>query len=203
MRLVCISDMHGYKIPIPDGDVLICAGDYLRTESLLELEAFNLWLGTLPHRHKIVIAGNHDFVFEKHLEVARAALTSAIYLQDSEVVIDGVRFYGSPWQPEFFSWAFNLPRGQKIADKWAMIPNNTDVLITHGPPNGILDKVQRGHVGCEELLKVVQAVKPSLHIFGHIHEGYGQVEIGETLFVNASICTDRYKPTNQPICVDI
>jgi len=99
------------------------------------------------------------------------------YLENSGVEIDGVKFWGSPWQPEFFNWAFNLPRGRRLAEIWALIPDDTEVLITHTPPYGILDRVDSGeHVGCEDLRRALQRVKPKVHVFGHIHEDRGVVE---------------------------
>mmetsp|Transcript_16731 Transcript_16731/g.18126 ORF Transcript_16731/g.18126 Transcript_16731/m.18126 type:complete len:280 (-) Transcript_16731:178-1017(-) len=113
-----------------------------------------------------------------------------------------LKVYGSPWQPEFFSWAFNLTRGPELAEKWAMIPTDTDVLITHGPPHGILDKTSdKVNAGCEELSKLFDTgvISPRIHIFGHIHEGYGATRVGGTVYCNASTCTLSYRPTNKPI----
>jgi predicted phosphodiesterase len=206
VRIVCISDTHGRHddLVVPDGDVLIHAGDFTGRGEKAEVVAFSNWLAGLPHARKLVAAGNHDFAFEKRPSEARSWLTAATYLQDSGVTIDGVTFWGSPWQPRFFDWAFNLDRGAPLAAKWALIPANTDVLVTHGPPHGILDRTSSGlHVGCEELLKVVERVRPKVHVFGHIHEAYGQVVKGPTRFVNASNCTLRYQPTNPPIVVDL
>ena len=125
------------------------------------------------------------------------------YLQDSEVTIDGIKFYGSPWQPEFYNWAFNLPRGEKLAQKWAEIPDNTDVLITHGPAYGILDYAPMGgHVGCEELYKRISDIKPKIHVCGHIHNSYGQKTIDGIEFLNASVLNDRYEYAHKPIVVD-
>ncbi|MCI0709994.1 MAG: metallophosphatase domain-containing protein [Chloroflexi bacterium] len=202
MKLILISDTHAYHqhLQIPDGDVLIHAGDLTRIGELKDVVAFNDFLGTLPHPHKIVIAGNHDFCFERKPDEASPLLTNTIYLQDSEVTINGVKFYGSPWQPWFYDWAFNLRRGAEIREKWDLIPSDTGVLITHGPPFGYLDKTSRGdHAGCEELLKAITRIRPKLHVFGHIHEGYGVIEGQHTTFVNASICTLDYDPTNPPI----
>lgn len=147
MKLVCISDTHSLHRrlqSIPDGDVLIHAGDCLGQGTLENIEDFNDWLGSLPHRHKIVIAGNHDWAFQETPELARQALTSAIYLEDSGVEIEGVRFWGSPWTPIFMNWAFMLGRGEPLYEKWQLIPDDTDVLITHGPPQGIGDEVMFG-----------------------------------------------------------
>ncbi|HEV3440701.1 MAG TPA: metallophosphatase domain-containing protein [Gemmata sp.] len=189
MKIVCISDTHAqhHLIEVPDGDILIHAGDITRHGSLDDVESFNRWLGTLPHRHKVVICGNHDFCFQNQPTEARARITNAIYLEDSGCEIEGLTFYGSPWQPWFGGWAFNLARGEALAAKWAYIPVGVDVLITHGPPEGILDKTMRGDfVGCRDLLSRVLEVKPRLHVFGHIHEAAGQLTIEDTIFVNAS-----------------
>ncbi len=188
--IVAISDTHArhQELEVPDGDILIHAGDCTRHGDLGDLEAFNRWLGTLPHRHKILIAGNHDFCFQDSPDEAHRLVTNAIYLQDEALIIEGIKIWGSPWQPWFFDWAFNLPRGEQIAAKWALIPDDTQVLITHGPPAGILDRTfDDRDVGCEDLLQRVQQIRPRLHIFGHIHEAAGRRQIGETTFVNAAI----------------
>ncbi len=205
MRLVCISDTHSQheRLVLPEGDVLIHAGDATRRGTERELRAFNDWLGTLPHRHKIVIAGNHDFGFQERSGAA-GWMTNARYLQDRGVVLDGVRFYGSPWQPWFHDWAFNLPRGAALDAVWERIPEGTDVLVTHSPPFGTLDATVHGeHVGCEALAAHVTRLQPRVHVFGHIHEGYGVVERDGTRFVNASTCDVRYQPVNAPIVVDL
>lgn len=210
MRLVCISDTHSLhtQIPvIPNGDVLIHAGDGLGQGSLENLGDLNRWLGTLPHRHKIMIAGNHDWAFQDIQNEARALLSNAIYLEDSGVEIDGVHFWGSPWTPTFLNWAFMLDRGQPLQEKWLQIPENTDVLVTHGPPAGIGDVVSTGpssqNAGCRDLLERIDQLALKAHIFGHIHEGYGEYQRGQTRLINASTCTRRYAPTNPPIVLDI
>ena len=207
MKLICISDLHGQikNIDIPDGDVLIIAGDVCKGSTIAELESLNRYLGSLPHRHKILIAGNHDFGMEKLGKWAVTKLfTHAHYLEDAGITIEGMHFWGSPWQPEFFDWAFNLPRGEPLAEKWARIPNHTDVLITHGPPYTILDTTRQGQpVGCADLLAAVQRIKPRLHVFGHIHESYGQQEIDGIRFVNASILDVGYKAVNLPVVIEL
>jgi len=190
-----MADTHGFHedLRIPGGDVLIHAGDLTHMGKLDELRQVNEFLLRLPHRYKIVVAGNHDWGFQRQPEAARRALTAATYLEDEAVVIEGVKFYGSPWQPCFLDWAFNLPRGAPLAQKWDLIPQDTDVLITHGPPEGIGDRAldSRG-VGCSDLLRRVQQVQPKLHIFGHIHEDRGVWTRGKTTFVNATTneCTE-------------
>ena len=209
MRICCISDTHGQhrKFTIPEGDVLIHSGDFMYSgRNQGEIFDFNEWLGFLPHKHKIVVAGNHDILFETQ-HISRTLLTNATYLENSDTEIGGLRFWGSPIQPEFNDWAFNVKRGRDIKKYWDMIPQNTDVLITHGPPHGIRDQVRPGreveHLGCGELLKAVWRVNPTLHVFGHIHGGYGQCFLRQTAFVNASLLDERYQPTNKPIVVDI
>jgi predicted phosphodiesterase len=187
--------------------VLVHCGDFTMTGRLDEIAGFAAWLAPLPHRHKVVIAGNHDFGFERMPEAARATLGSVTYLEDAGCTIDGVTFYGSPYQPWFFDWAFNFPRdddGSAARERWAMIPDGVDVLLTHGPPRDIRDAVARSgeHVGCPQLLARVRAIRPAIHAFGHIHEGYGTETSDGTQFVNASICDERYRVVNAPIVVD-
>ncbi len=204
-RIVIISDTHTQHrgISVPDGDILIHAGDITRRGALADVRDFNAWLGTLPHQHKVVIAGNHDFCFESDLAAA-AALTNCIYLQDQAITIAGLVIYGSPWQPWFHDWAFNLPRGRELQEKWDLIPPNTDILVTHGPPLGIGDRVWSGEqVGCADLLAAVERIRPRLHIFGHIHEGYGTFGHAATTFVNASSCNRANTLANLPIVIDL
>lgn len=205
MRIVVVSDTHNFhhRIAIPGGDVLVHCGDMLGRGSLAELEAFDRFLAGLPHRHKIVIAGNHDWCFERQPKEARSRVRHATYLQDESVVIEGVKFYGSPWQPWFLDWAFNLERGEPLRRVWASIPEDTNVLVTHGPPQGILDRTTRGEpVGCEALRARVEELETPLHLFGHIHEGYGTERRGKTLFVNASTCNVRYQPLQPAVVLE-
>ncbi|XP_038047109.1 metallophosphoesterase MPPED2-like isoform X2 [Patiria miniata] len=231
-RFVCISDTFSrtsHMAKIPEGDILIHAGNFSNIGLPREVVAFNEFLGHLPHRHKIVIAGNHEVTFDRQLmteqnshvfmsfatalqEVKQedwkhipALLTNCTYLEDAEVNIMGFRIYGSPWQPEFCDWAFNLQRGQPLLDKWNLIPAGIDVLVTHGPPLGHGDlTTSKERAGCVELLTTVQRrVKPKYHIFGHIHEGYGVTTDNKTTFINASICTVNYSPSNKPIVFDL
>lgn len=216
MKICCISDTHqltyGLERRLPAADVLVFGGDLCNGgRDLLEAQNFNHFLLSVEDRYKkiICIAGNHDFIFERQKQSAKALLVAnsekIIYLEDEEVVIDGIKFYGSPWQPEFCNWAFNVPRGEKLARIWENIPLDTDVLITHGPPYGTLDftEYDQINVGCEMLAERLKHVKPKLHVFGHIHEAYGVEKKENTLYVNASICTLRYKPVNSPIVVRV
>ncbi len=208
MKIICISDthnLHKHIQNIPDGDLLIHAGDLTRRGSLEDVESFNSWLGELPHKYKVCISGNHDFCFEQRPEEARSLITNAHYLQDEEITIGGLKIYGSPWQPWFYNWAFNLRRGEPLREKWEKIPSDIDILITHGPPHGILDRVFTGEkVGCEELLLKLRFFENlKLHVFAHIHEARGTYEHQGIKMVNASICTLAYKSINEPIVVEL
>jgi len=206
VRIVAISDTHMQHegIDVPDGDVLIHAGDFCGRGTLADVEKFNEFMERQPHRHKIAIAGNHDFCFEQTPDLAREQLTACHYLQDEALELDGFRFYGSPWQPEFMDWAFNLPRGGELRAKWELIPVATDVLITHTPPAGIGDFTLSGeHVGCSDLLDALERIRPALHVFGHIHEGAGVAAADGTTFLNACICDAAYRAVNAPMVHDL
>lgn len=179
MRIIAIADTHGLyrQMPeVPSGDVLVHAGDLTAFGQLSELPDFFDWFGAHPHRWKIVIAANHDWAFERNpMEARRLVPDGIVYMQDAGVTIEGVRFWGSPWQPFFNNWAFNLERGgADLAAKWSLIPGDVQVLITHGPPFGITDgagwQVVES-VGCE-LLRDRIATLPELrvHLFGHVHQ---------------------------------
>jgi Icc-related predicted phosphoesterase len=199
MRLVVVSDTHGLHNRIeslPAGDILVHAGDFMNsgydTEDIL---SFDRWLGEQSFKHRVVCAGNHDRYFQNSPQQARSLLTNALYLENAGVTIGNVSFWGSPYTPEFLNWAFMYPRGSAAKRYWDQIPYNLDVLITHGPPFGILDQTAPGdaHLGCEELLKAVEEKKPKLHLFGHIHGGAGTFENEVSRFVNAAYLNERYK----------
>ncbi len=205
MKIICISDTHNQlsKMKIPEGDLLIHAGDATSMGTLQEVITFSKEFRALPHPHKVFVPGNHDWLFEEQETLAREIMgLDVTVLIDQEITIQSTRIFGSPWQPTFCNWAFNVDRGKAIAKKWGQIPEQVDILVTHGPPHGILDFVITSeHCGCEELLKVVQKIQPHIHVFGHLHHGYGQVTLGKTQYVNASSCTEEYRPTNSPIII--
>jgi Icc-related predicted phosphoesterase len=193
-------------LSVPDGDVLVHAGDFMAFgDTPREIVDFTYWLGKQRHRYKIVIAGNHDLIFELHPGAARELLGNAIYLENSATEFEGLKIWGSPVQPEFNNWAFNVARGAAIRRYWKMIPANTAVLVTHGPPFGVLDKAHpsSAHLGCEELAKAVEQIKPRLHVFGHIHGGHGLSSGNDTLFVNASVVNEAYRLVHEPQVVEI
>jgi predicted phosphohydrolase len=206
MRVVCLSDTHNRqgRFTVPDGDILVHAGDFSMMGRHDELVRVATWLAALPHRHKIVVAGNHDWMFQLDPPRARSLLAGVTYLEDSAATVEGLRVWGSPWQPEFGDWAFNLPRGHPLAQKWALIPAGVDILVTHGPPLGIGDVTCSGDaVGCGDLKRELNRVRPRLHVFGHIHEGCGVTRADGTIYVNASVCDKDYRPVNPPVVVDL
>ena len=205
MKLTFISDTHSlhHQLELDSGDVLIHCGDFTGRGSLDDTLDFAQYIAMQDFTHKVVIAGNHDSCFEDHrAKDAEAILEDAgiIYLNDTGTEISGTKFWGSPIQPEFFNWAFNRKRGQDIRQHWDRIPDDVDVLITHGPAFEILDWCIHGpRAGCEDLLEVVQRIKPKIHAFGHIHESYGVREIDSTIFINACNLDEHYKMKNPPV----
>lgn len=231
MRIVCISDTHdlhkNMRHSLPKGDVLIHAGDVSNIGEQPDVTRFIHWFMNIEgFDSKIFIAGNHDFAFERINEPhhkgdfdwlenlineENLSQSDVVYLEDSSFTIESpefsrpIKFYGSPWQPEFYNWAFNLPRGgDELFEKWNMIPDDTDVLITHGPAQNVRDFVPRGDgVGCSMLRHRIETIKPALHVCGHIHLAHGVSLVGQTMYVNASICDERYNPINKPIVIDL
>lgn len=210
MRIVCISDIHNKigQIKLPPGDLLVIAGDLTGMGTIVEISKFNndLEYIKLLYKHGIlVIFGNHDILAEDNMSLAREMLTNAKYvLQDQSVEIDGIKFYGTAWTPRFHDWAFNVDRGAKIKEKWNMIPTDTDILVTHGPPHMILDvSSMYENIGCQDLLDTI-LVNSNIkaHIFGHNHFGYGIKEFHNKLFINASSLNEKYQAVNKPIMFD-
>lgn len=221
MKLVLISDTHNEckGLVLPDGDVLIHSGDHTGTGKRAQLERAAKWLGGYKNqfRHILTIAGNHDFICQKSHRIATETFMrrGITYLQDARYKIDGVLFYGSPWQPWYHDWAFNFPPfppdgdGDRYARRiWGMIPEETDVLITHGPPKGIFDKTQGGwgtREGCPYLRGRIEGLKNlKVHAFGHIHEANGIFEKDGTTFANSAICNrEQYAPIQPYHVVEI
>lgn len=214
-RLIAISDTHGshFGIKIPDGDILVHCGDLSARGGVNDTSDFLNWFNTHPHKHKIFIAGNHDWLFQNdpglsgYIRMQYPALT---YLQDSGYEVEGLKFWGSPVQPRFFNWAFNRDRGEDIKRHWDMIPDDTDVLITHGPPYGICDEAYRvgynttEHTGCKDLLDATLRIAPKLHLFGHIHYSGQTSYIGpKTTYANVSMLNEAYLVWGKPMIFDI
>lgn len=207
MRFVALSDTHGkHNFDLPPGDVLLHAGDVSSRGLKSEIQRFLNWFSSLDYTYKIFIAGNHDFFFEEAPKEEIDAMISdnLIYLNDSGVEIEGIKIWGSPIQPWFHDWAFNRKRGPEIQKHWDLIPADSDIVITHGPAFGIHDRLISGMpVGCEDLLPTLQRIAPKVHLCGHIHEAYGERQVGETLFLNASILNVRYEIANAPLVFDL
>ncbi len=208
MTITCISDTHGFHRRIkniPETDVIIHAGDISNFGEEHQVLDFLNWFSNLSHKYKIFVAGNHDFFFENEPKnyIEKIIPKNIIYLNDSGCSIDGINIFGSPITPRFMDWAFNRDRGREIQNHWELIPANTDILITHGPPFGKLDaNVNSYRTGCEDLLKTVDKIKPKYHIFGHIHEAYGMTYNEHTTFINASILDEHYRIKNKPVLIE-
>ncbi len=222
MKVTLISDTHTkhnqLNGDLPGGDLLIHAGDFMnsgyhKTEAI---EFFNWFEAIDNYDTKIFIAGNHDRIMENEPEWAKKVLPifkTIDYLQDEWMIVgDGdphdvdvktAKVYGSPWQPEFYDWAFNLPRnGEELKAKWDAIPEDTDILITHGPAQTYLDTAGPPYntplLGCELLKERIELIRPKIHVCGHIHGGYGHYYNGHTHFFNASVLNERYSYANLP-----
>jgi Icc-related predicted phosphoesterase len=217
MKAVCFSDTHKTplldKLELPEADFGLFAGDCSFRGKEAEYRSFIDWFANQPVTHKVFVPGNHDWYTETNLIKAMriAEIRGVVFLSNTEVTLDGYRIYGTPIQPEFMNWAWNQPLLCNRDACFAKIPEGLDVLITHCPPYGILDdtppnvfnKGNPENVGCTALRDHVLRAKPRFHVFGHIHHSYGQKSQDGTLFVNASICTEKYQLTNNPIIIDL
>ena len=240
VRVVCISDTHSCQLHpekwpsgqreamlVPDGDVLIHAGDFTHYGAPAEVASFCEWFGAFPHAHKILICGNHELSLDEAAYPQpvcaergfppvsaedRAALKAMLrsiprctYLEGAATEVCGVRFWGGPWQVEYGGWAFQLRRGSDLRTKWKQIPTGTEVVVTHGPPLGHGDAGHgAGRTGCIDLLdELQQRVRPQFCVFGHLHEGYGMTTDGHTTYVNASSVNMHEKPVNSPLVFDV
>lgn len=209
-----ISDTHTRhrQLKMPGGDILIHSGDATSQGHLKETLDFLDWFADQDYSHLIFVPGNHDMIFEQNLPLMQEECKNRgiILLVDSGIEIEGIKIHGSPVTPWFYDWAFNRRRTQEeqnkfgggfIKNHWDLIPADTDVLITHGPPHGILDYVPRyggamEHVGCEELLKRIYEIQVKLHIFGHIHYACGHKYIDGRTYVNAANLNEQYTVQN-------
>lgn len=218
MRIAMISDVHTrwHDLVIPDCDILISAGDYSWRGEKDCVESYHRWLSKQNTPLTISVQGNHELWVEKNWEEAVSmvyAIDPAIqFIKEESFEWRGIKFHCSSITPEFCNWAWNVDRGEKIARHWAAIPDDTQVLITHGPPWGILDtiggisRMESENLGCKDLLQRLPSLsKLKLHVFGHIHGGSGESrrvmnkesDVPHMVqFMNASICNEDYKPVN-------
>ncbi len=208
-----MGDTHGkhYLVPdIPDGDILVHSGDLCRYGSRDNVDEFSEWFASQPHEHKVVIAGNHDAALQKYLGYGQIFTVKGIhYLEDTGVEIEGLKFWGSPWTLPFQSWSFMLEE-EGLTRKWSLIPADTDVLITHGPPAGVLDLTDLEGVlaGSLTLGYRIDSLtnfyeRPLVHIFGHIHERNGIYFAGEYRAYNVSILDFKYNVTWEPTVIEL
>jgi Icc-related predicted phosphoesterase len=205
IRLVLMSDTHGHhrQVEVPDGDLLVHAGDFtFFNGSTFAIRDFNDWLGQLPHRSKVLIPGNHDSGFVD--SAFRELITEATLLINEGTVMQGLRIWGSPCTPSDRG-AFGPGTAQEREELFSRIPEDTDILITHGPLRGILDQsaLEGKHQGCDQLLTAVRRVRPRVHVFGHVHQHYGMVRSAGTLFVNAALAGSDYAIAKCPIVFEI
>lgn len=200
MIIDCISDLHGSYPKLDGGDLLIVAGDLTSRDTEVQMALFDYWLNEQKYAKKIVIAGNHDVTLQKQA----IKLQFCDYLQDSGTMVDSFKIWGSPWTRYFDGMgkdcaAFTCHHDITMSEKWDQIPDDIDILVTHGPPYDIADMVYGERTGCVMLRKALDRVRPKLHVFGHIHEGFGRYDQDGIIFVNASYMNARYKPVNKPI----
>lgn len=218
MRIVGISDTHNRHedIEIPECDLFIHSGDWSSRGGYEQTEAFAKWLHKQPARYIVVVPGNHERQFEKSLPISRAWILDhcprAHILIDEGIEIEGFKIWGSPVTPLYGTdWAWNRWSGEDIDKHWQMIPLDTQLLITHGPPANILDIVYyvdgvtpKGRAGCHSLYnKVMQLDKLLHHMFGHIHCDHGHLEHCGKHFWNMAICDYMNTPTNPVTVIEI
>jgi Icc-related predicted phosphoesterase len=210
MIIDCISDLHGFYPELEGGDLLIIAGDHTKKDRFIEHSYFWHWLRAQKYKKQIFIAGNHDNWLQEHRPVILEICPKAQYLCDSGTEFEGLKIWGSPWTTKFkgmnpHCMAFTVDTDEELAEKWNLIPDDTDILITHSPREDCLDTTIDGRsVGSFSLVDaVVRCEKLKLHVYGHVHEAYGQDEYGGIKFVNASHVNERYQPVNKPIRVTL
>ena len=207
MKLVIVSDTHGRhdELGILRGDVLIHCGDsgngFSRQSD--DVDGLDAWFGRQEFERILCIGGNHDFDMQARAERGGPVLRNAEYLQDQVHEYRGVRFYGSPWTPELVDWAYYLD-DDALRARWELIPNDVEILITHTPPYGVLDRNTAGrHCGCRELHNRLLDLHPRIHCFGHIHASAGTTYLNGTTYVNASMVNRRYEIAHQPIELNV
>ena len=215
ISITCISDLHGFLPSLPGGDLLLVAGDLIAQDTIEDYQRFKQWLNMVDYRCKIVISGNHDGLLdcgypEGLLELGKVVIEDGSigihYLCDSGFEFEGVKIWGSPYTPRYLDWYFMRNRGKDIKKHWDLIPSDTEILVTHGPPYGIFDETDdQRHLGCQDLLEQVQKrIRPRIHCFGHIHEGGdSKKEIAGTTYINCSHLDKNYRPVNPPIIVNL
>lgn len=224
MKILATADLHGNLPEIEECDLLLIAGDICPAHNHSPLyqaqwlrEEMRPWLEEIPAKHVVACAGNHDFIWERNPSLAPPDLMKPVeaegktlrwhYLQDEGTEIEGLKIWGTPWQLPFFDWAFNAPEDQ-LELAFDLIPDDTDIIVAHGPPYGQGDRTPRGeYVGSKSMLKTIRRVKPKLMVCGHIHRAFGQYRLGDhpgaTKVVNAAYVNEMYDPTNEPVVINL
>jgi Icc-related predicted phosphoesterase len=207
MKLVIFSDTHNQhaKVRLPQGDVLVFAGDMSEMGSLYECEAFINYFNSQPHKHKVMVAGNHDFAFEESHRLMLKDMVNGYYLDNEMITVNGLTLFGSPYSPKYGGWAFMQERGsEELIRTWSKIPDKCDIVMTHTPMYGYHDLTNEGvFAGCVDLRNRMEKVDFKMHICGHIHEGYGSTQFNDNkLLINAAICNRHNKAVNPPIEVE-
>jgi len=206
MKIVSISDTHSKhnELEIPECDLFIHGGDftYFSNGGESEIIDFLTWFSLQPAKHKVFIAGNHEVLWESKEQYFKNKIPEGVYyLNDSMVEIDGIKIWGSPITPYFYGWAYNRNRGEEIKKHWDLIPDDIDILVTHGPAFGIMDKAGNEHVGCEELLFALQRVKPKMHLHGHMHRK-GHIYNNNIHYFNCAMVNSKYNIVNKPSLIN-
>lgn len=207
MKITIVSDTHGQPEALGElkGDLLIHCGDFCYDQSRAheDLESLNRWFSRQEFRLIVCTGGNHDFLVEERTTRTKQPFRHAVCLQDSGASLDGVKIYGAPWVPELSHWAHYRSDGA-LAEAWALIPEDTDILVTHTPPFGTLDTNSRGRqCGCRELQWRLDELRPRVHCFGHIHASADSMERSGTTYVNASLVDRSYKLARPPVTLDV
>ncbi len=197
MIIHAISDLHGDQPELPGGDLLIIAGDCTGNDLPIQWQIFGEYINEAKYRQKIIVAGNHDGQCQNDRYWCEGFIPDCQYLQDEAFEWEGLKIYGSPWTPNFCNWYFMAPRGKSLQKIWEKIPRDLDILITHGPPMGILDGVKTAwdynRTGCHDLMEAVMVKKPKAHVFGHIHEHGGKsMKTENTTFYNVACMNEEY-----------
>jgi len=207
MKITCLSDIHDNRINFNIGecDILIFAGDATCHREPIDQDYinFNTWFSGFNAKHKILIAGNHDVLYEKHKLIAKSFLSKdLIYLENDWVEIEGIKIAGSPYSLKWNNWAFNTDE-ETLAYYYSLLQEDIDILVTHGPPKGILSTYRgNNEVGSESLLNYVNNSKVRYHIFGHAHQCYGFEVVNDKAFINCAITDNQNIPINKPIRFD-
>lgn len=207
MKIACISDCHEQwqDVVIPECDLLISAGDYSYRGDRTIVRTYHTWLAQQRAKHIISLQGNHELWveanFREALDIVTAIDRRIHFVAHDAIEIEGIKIYCSAVTPAFNDWAWNVERGEDIAKHWASIPDDTEILVTHGPARGILDGDNLGCVDLTERITELDNLK--LHVFGHIHGASGEIVLNKVKHVNAAICDEKYKPTNPVRMVEL